>query len=151
MVAVIRTALIHYQSTNPGRIHVVLGAMECKLLVPEWESERHPDLAVYLKAPAAPRSRSVWREWIPELVIEVVSTKSVDRDYVEKRDEYWSLGAKEYWIIDASLPRVTLLRRGRTRWHEAERDADGVCESKLLPGFTLPCRDIFAAAEGSIE
>jgi hypothetical protein len=49
------------------------------------------------------RNRTLWRSWTPDLVIEVVSESSRDRDYTEKRDEYWSLGVMEYWIVDAGL------------------------------------------------
>src|SRR6516164_1385348 len=93
--------------------------MECKLLIPSWESERHPDIAVYLAPPPGRKDRTMWRTWIPGIVIEVVSEGSRDRDYTEKRDEYWSLGVKEYWIV----------------------------ETKLLPGFKLPCHAIFDAAK----
>src|SRR5438128_854501 len=53
-VGVIRRHLGHYCVENPDRIYEICGTMECKLLIPEWESERHPDVAVYL---AAPRNR----------------------------------------------------------------------------------------------
>ena len=88
----------------------------------------------------------MWRNWIPELAIEVVSESSRDRDYTEKRDEYWTLGVKEYWIVDAKLKRVLILKRGRTQWTETTLGPDGVCETKLLPGFKLSCHAIFDAA-----
>jgi Uma2 family endonuclease len=120
--------------------------MECKLLIPELESERHPDVAVYLTAPKGRKDRTMWRTWVPDLVIEVVSESSRDRDYTEKRDEYWTLGAKEYWIVDARLQQVLMLKRGRSRWTEKTLGSEGVCETKLLPGFKLPCLAIFEAA-----
>ena len=64
------------------------------------------------------KDRKLWRTWIPDLVIEVVSESSRDRDYTEKRDEYWTLGVKEYWIVDAKLEQVLILRRGRSQWTE---------------------------------
>jgi Uma2 family endonuclease len=112
-VEVIRDYLRDYKRDHPNSIHAVLGAMECKLLMPEWESERHPDLAIYLSKPMGPKNRKMWRTWIPDIIIEVVSPRSGDRDYVEKREEYWTLGAREYWIVDAALGKVMQLRRGR--------------------------------------
>jgi hypothetical protein len=35
--------------------------MECKLLIPDWESERHPDIAVYLSPPKSRKGRTLWR------------------------------------------------------------------------------------------
>src|SRR5687768_12867149 len=42
----IRECLWTYKIANPGAIHAILGTMECKLFIPTWESERHPDIAV---------------------------------------------------------------------------------------------------------
>ncbi|MFL5242055.1 MAG: Uma2 family endonuclease [Gemmataceae bacterium] len=135
-----------YDAAHPGAVHAILGSMECKLLVPEFESERHPDIAVYLTAPKGPKDRTIWRNWIPELTIEVVSESSRDRDYTDKRDEYWILGVKEYWIVDAKIEQVLLLRRGRSQWIEKALGPGDVCQTKLLPGFQLPCLTIFEAA-----
>ena len=114
----LRRHLDHYHVRQPEAIYLILGTMECKLLVPDWESERHPDIAVYLSPPKGKKDRTMWRTWVPELVIEVVSESSRDRDYTQKRDEYWTLGVKEYWIVDAKLKQVLALRRGRTQWTE---------------------------------
>src|SRR5262245_42078268 len=137
---------VAYQTAHPCRIHLILSSLECKLLIPEWESERHPDLAAYFTKPNGPKDRTVWRNWIPEFVIEVVSERSADRDYIEKRDEYWTLGVKEYWIVDAKRQQVVLLTRGKNDWIEKRLGSAGVCTTKLLPGFKLPCRVIADAA-----
>ena len=143
--ALIRKRLDHYDVENPGVVYEVLTSMECKLPIPDWESERHPDIAVYLTPPKGRKDRTMWRTWVPELVIEVVSEGSRDRDYTEKRDEYWTLGVKEYWIVDAKLQQVLVLRRGRSRWTEKTLGPADTCETKLLPGFKLPCRAVFEA------
>jgi Uma2 family endonuclease len=148
-VAFMRDQLGVYKTAHADRIHIVLGAMDSKLLIPEWESERHPDIAIYLSRPKGRKDRTIWRSWIPEVVIEIVSPRSGDRDYVEKREEYWTLGVKEYWIIDAIRGRVLVLRRGRNQWIENPLKRGAILESKLLPGFRVPCNDIIdAAGEG---
>jgi Uma2 family endonuclease len=75
----------------------------------------------------------------------VVSEGSRDRDYTQKRDEYWTLGVKEYWIVDAKLEQVLILKRGRSQWTEKTLGPADVCETKLLPGFKLACSAIFEA------
>jgi Uma2 family endonuclease len=142
-VAALMESLFLYKSQNRGKVSAILGGPDCRLLVPEWESERHPDISVYMTAPTGPKDRTMWRSWIPELVIEVVSPSSADRDYTDRRDEYWTLGVKEYWIVDASLEQTLVLRRGRTQWTEKTLGPKDSFESKLLPGFKLPCRDVF--------
>ena len=93
--------------------------MECKLLIPELESERHPDVAVYLEAPKNRKGRTLWRTWVPDLIVEVVSESSRDRDYTEKRDDYW---ARRQGILDRGCeartgidPEAAADRSGRKR------------------------------------
>jgi Uma2 family endonuclease len=145
-IGLIRDYLGHYKIEHPGVIHATMGSQECKLLIPEWESERHPDLSIYLTRPDGPLDRYLWRTWIPELVIEVVSESSRDRDYTQKREEYWTLGVKEYWIVDAELQRILVLRHGRSQWTEKTLGPDDSCETKLLPGFKLPCKGVLDVA-----
>jgi len=144
-IMAIKRVLGPYDAANPKLIHAIASTMECKLLVSGMESERHPDIAVYLTAPKGRKDRTLWRTWIPELVMEVVSVCLSDRDYTEKRDEYWTLGVKEYWIVDAKLKQVLVLRRGRSQWTEKTLGSTDVCETKLLPGFKLSCKDVFDA------
>jgi Uma2 family endonuclease len=142
----IRQHADHFAIENPGLTYAILTTMECKLLIPEWESERHPDIAIYLTPPRNRKGRTMWRTWFPDLIVEVVSESSRDRDYTEKRDEYWDLGVKEYWIVDASMQQVLVLRRGKSDWIEKTLGPEDICETKLLPGFKLSCQAIFALA-----
>lgn len=145
-VDVIQKYLQLYRAANESKIHRILGGDSCKLLVPKWESERHPDLAIYLNRPRGRKDSTMWRNWIPDVVIEVVSASSVDRDYVEKREEYWAMGIREYWIVDAAMGKVTQLRRGKSDWIARELHAGDFVASKLLPGFKMPCQAIFEVA-----
>ncbi len=151
IVSMIRDSLGAYRIAHPEFDQLILNGMECKLLIPDLESERHPDIAVYLTRPKGPKNRTVWRRWIPALVIEVVSAASDHRDYFEKRDEYWKLGVKEYWIVDAKRTQIVMLRRGKSDWIEKRLGPDDLCTSKLLPGFTLACKPIFDAATAADE
>lgn len=145
-ILAIKRPLHIYDAMHAGTIHAILGSMECKLLIPKFESERHPDISVYLTEPKKPWDRAMWRRWFPELTIEVVSEGSRERDYIHKREEYWTLGVKEYWIVDAKLEQVLILRRGKSDWIEKTLGPKDAIETKLLPGFKLPCRAIFEAA-----
>ncbi len=145
-IDVIMDHLRAYKISKRGAIHGILEGASCKLVVSEWDSERHPDIAIYMRPPVGKIDRTMWRSWIPEIAIEVVSESSRDRDYTEKRDEYWTLGVKEYWIVDAQLQQVLVLRRGKSDWIEKTLGPKDVIESKLLPGFKLACKAIFDAA-----
>jgi len=139
----IRRQVGRYDLLHPGLIHAIVGGGECKLLIGEEESERHPDVAVY-KTP--PPDEDVWATWIPELVMEIVSPGSEHRDYVEKREEYLLFGVREYWILDAEKGEILVLRRRGGKWTERVVRPPAVVTTKLLPGFEFNCAAVFAAA-----
>ncbi|HVC95985.1 MAG TPA: Uma2 family endonuclease [Pirellulales bacterium] len=126
---------------NPGTIHALLGSGECKVLVAQYDTERHPDLAVYKTAP--PEEDDFWASWVPEIVIEVVSPSSRHRDYVERREEYLAFGALEYWIVDGDREELLVLRRSRGAWVERVVSPPGTCRTRLLPGFEFDVGAVF--------
>lgn len=70
---------------------------------------------------------------VPDLVIEVVSPSSVDKDTVWLMAKYWAAGIPEYWLIDAREKplRFTIYRRGRDEYR-AVRKAGGWSRSAVL-------------------
>lgn len=134
-----------YRKEMQGRIFSIAEGSGCKVLLVDFESERHPDLAVYLSPP--PDEKDFWAYWIPDLVIEVVSQSSKTRDYVEKAEEYLSFGIKEYWIIDARKGQLTVLRRARGQWTKRLVKPPEMYETTLLPGFKFDCQAVFKAAD----
>ncbi len=139
----LRSVLSSYRASHQGRIFCIAGGGDCKLPIGQFESERHPDLAVYLTEPPYQDSTAVWSEWIPELVIEIVSPGSELRDYSEKRDEYLSFGVREYWIANADRHEVLVLRRVRGQWSEQTLTLAETYSPNLLPGFLLHVAPLF--------
>jgi Uma2 family endonuclease len=146
-VEAVRDQLTAYKLANPGRIYGVASGADCKILVPDLETERHPDVAVYKKPP--PRGADVWARWVPEVVVEVISAESAHRDYVEKRGDYFRAGVKEYWIVDAERQEVLVLRRSRGKWSERTPRPPQTYQPRVLPGFELACAPVFEAAEAA--
>jgi Uma2 family endonuclease len=149
LVNAIRRQLTAYDLAHPGRIHALASGSDCKILVGDLESERHPDVALYKTAP--PDTEDVWASWVPELVIEVISPGSEQRDYVEKREEYFRFGVTEYWIVDAERQEMLVLRRSRGRWVERTLRPPQVYRTRLLPGFEFSCALVFQAASAAAE
>ena len=89
MVNEVRRQLGRYDLEHPVKIFGIAGSGECKIPLREYQSERHPDLAVYMTPP--PGEGSIWGMWIPEIVVEIISARSRHRDYEEKPDEYFFL------------------------------------------------------------
>jgi Uma2 family endonuclease len=96
---------------------------------------------------APPEDDYPWTIWFPEIVIEVVSPGSEQRDYEEKPEEYLRVGIREYWIVDAEKRETLVLRRSRGKWSPKTLRAGDIYETKLLPGFKFDCRPVFEAAD----
>ena len=72
----------------------------------------------------------------PDLLVEVVSRSSVEKDTVTLRAEYLAAGVREYWVIDGRPEPHTfdLLTRddGTVEWADAAVDAEGFRRSPVL-------------------
>jgi len=148
LIQAIRRQFYAYDASHPGRIHAIASGGECKILIEAFESERHPDLAIYkTPPPEGDIDDDVWSQWVPEIVIELVSRSSRFRDYEEKPEEYLQFGVREYWIIDAEQGVMKVLRRSRGRWSEREVLPPATYRTRLLPGFEFSIAAVFAAAE----
>lgn len=142
----IRRQLVMYDVLHPGRITSILGGTDCKLIIEGIESERHPDVAVYLSPPSDLDSRKLWADWIPEIVIEIASPTSRQRDYEEKPEEYLRLGVREYWIVDGRDRVLVVMKRVRNRWSESRIEPPAIYRTRLLPALEFSCEDVFRAA-----
>jgi Uma2 family endonuclease len=105
---------------------------------------RVPDMAYYVAGRPVAQANHVY---LPAtLAIEVRSEFQSRRELREKCREYLERGFDECWLIDPEQ-----------RWVEvfdAERDgerlpSDGVLDSPLLPGFSMPVADLWAELDES--
>jgi Uma2 family endonuclease len=142
----LRRQITVYDLANPHIIDTIAGGGECKILIADFESERHPDLSIYKTSFLDHNEETLWLTWIPEIVIEVVSLSSEQRDYFEKREEYLRYGVKEYWIVDAASEELLVLRRSGNRWRPQTVVAPAKYTTRLLPGFELDIAAVFEAA-----
>lgn len=141
----LRDLLVGFKLAHPAVIDYLSASNDGKLLIGAHESERHPDLMIYLSP--TPDVDDVWSSWVPELVIEVVSKRSAKRDYEIKPDEYLALGVSEYWIVDRAKSQLTALTRWRGQWKKRIVKPAQKLTTPLLPGFSLDLKRIFAAAK----
>jgi Uma2 family endonuclease len=143
LVLRLRNALVAYQLANPSRVHSITGTGESAMCMPQMQSVRHPDISVYLTPPPSADDQP-WEDWIPEMVIEVVSESDAERDYRTKRDEYLKAGVNVYWIMDPRNRTATILTRRADTWREQKLDATGILTTSRLPGFELKLTELFA-------
>jgi Uma2 family endonuclease len=143
----VREQFSEYWRTHPKQIHLLAHGGECKILLADLESERHPDLVVYKHPPVD--DESLWATWVPEIVIEVISPSSRQRDYVDKREEYLDFGVREYWIIDEEKQQMLVLRRSCGRWIERIVLPAEKYRTRWLPEFEFDLAAVFKAARSA--
>lgn len=72
-------------------------------------------------------------EGIPDLVIEVVSASSVDKDTEWLQKAYWEVGIPEYWLIDARRSPLSFeLYRHSSKGYSAARKSGGWVKSAVF-------------------
>ena len=93
------------------------------------------------------RSQILTRENVrgaPDLVVEILSPATAERDRTLKLDLYAQHGVKEYWIVDPDARTITVLLRG-----EGGFGVDGIygegqtLRSPTLTGFNVALEEIF--------
>lgn len=76
-----------------------------------------------------------------DLVAEIISPGTRNRDRIEKRELFEQHGVKEYWLIDPESETVEVLWLANARYELALRRGLGeTAISQLLPGFGVSVR-----------
>jgi len=80
----------------------------------------------------------------PDLVVEVISPGSIQRDRQEKRELYARFGVREYWLVDSAAHSVEVLSflDGQYQVH-AFAVGQGQVTSAVLTGLVISLREIF--------
>ena len=107
------------------------------------QTAREPDFGVYGPGDLGDKKGKTWKAVTPILVVEVVSVGQEDRDYEEKRRDYWDAGVGEYWIADPVTKLLTVLTRGQSDWVEAKFEQNQSYRPKLLPGLEIKVEELF--------
>jgi Uma2 family endonuclease len=82
---------------------------------------------------------------VPNLVVEILSPATAQRDRVEKKRIYELNGVDEYWLVDSDGREVTVFQLIDRRYGPAKRfRANQNLRSRLLSGLDLPIRLLFA-------
>ena len=102
-----------------------------------------PDILFVSKA----RDRIITRDNVkgaPELLVEIISSFSVKRDWNDKRELYARHGVIEYWIADPAhrMVSVMLLRDGVLKLAKTYVEGDTIV-STALEGFSVEVGEIF--------
>jgi Uma2 family endonuclease len=98
---------------------------------------REPDLLLISQANLN-RLKETYLDGPGDLVVEIASSESRERDYNEKFSEYERGGVKEYWILDLEEQRAKFYVLGAEgRYEQRSIDSEGFYHSEVIPGFRL--------------
>ena len=109
--------------------------LEFQMKLTKARSGREPDLFFVPKSKLMNTEFSYF-DGPADLVIEVVSTDSIKRDYEDKFNEYQSGGVLEYWLVDPLSQQVSFFQRDDAGlFQRVAPNTDGIYCSMGLPGF----------------
>ena len=100
-------------------------------------SGREPDV-IYVAKSHLERFTPTYLDGPADLVVEIVSPESAQRDRIVKFEEYQDAGIPEYWLIDSAQEEVAFYRLvSNGRYDRVATDSDGIYRSEVVPGFWL--------------
>ncbi|HEY2910809.1 MAG TPA: Uma2 family endonuclease, partial [Gemmataceae bacterium] len=91
----------------------------------------------------ARRSKEDYLETIPEIVIEVRSKNDSMNEVRAKKEEYFTAGVREVWVLDPRDHTVAIHQAGKPVSVLGEADS---LTTPLLPGFAVPIAKLFAGS-----
>ncbi len=83
----------------------------------------------------------------PDLIVEVLSTSTMKKDYNEKFNLYQENGVKEYWLVHPETKAVQIFYLEGQNYLEFEtyERMEDIVRSKLFPELAIPASSIFKA------
>ena len=105
-----------------------------KMKIPGYGAE--PDI-LFIASANESRLRRTYLDGPADLVVEVISPDSVERDRVRKYNDYEAAGISEYWLIDPERETAEFYHLVEGRYERIEPAGDAQA-SAALPGFVLP-------------
>ena len=81
----------------------------------------------------------------PALAVEVFSPGNTIREIEQKRAEFFAAGTELFWVVYPDREEIEVSTSPDT--HRISRRYDTLDAGQVLPGFTVPVADIFAALD----
>lgn len=81
----------------------------------------------------------------PDLIVEVLSTSTMKKDYNEKFNLYQENGVKEYWLVNPEMKGIQIFTLENEEYEEYEtfEEKEELVTSKLFPELHFPMHEIF--------
>lgn len=120
-----------------AQVHSLGKALNSPFQMKLKRSGREPDLLFLAKAHLS-RLKKAYLDGPADLVVEIVSPESIERDRSTKLYEYQEAGIPEYWLIDPDLKEAKLYQLDTAGHYSLmQPDESDIYHSTVLPGFWL--------------
>jgi Uma2 family endonuclease len=133
----------HVRVRSLGMVHIE------KALCVFPRNDYEPDIAFFGTAKTALTDADTLKFPIPDLIVEVLSPSTEERDRGIKFLDYALHGVGEYWIIDTVAETVELYRLAGDVYPPTLAQADGLLCSDVIAGFEIPVRALFDEEENT--
>ncbi len=114
-----------------------------KVLSAFTRNDYEPDVVFFDTEKAQSFKKGMWKFPIPDLIVEVVSKSTEQRDRNIKFSDYESHGVAEYWIVDADKETVEQYLLQKNKYYLHLKANKGIIESKAIKGFSADIRAFF--------
>ena len=141
---VMRLGAVLLNYIQPRRLGRLMGSDAGVWLERDPDTVREPDIA-FISAEASPLDERVtgYTEVAPELVVEIASPGDSPRELNDKALMWLSSGVRLVWVVHPDTRAVDTHRANRpVVTLRGDQSLDGL---DVLPGFTCPVSEIFAA------
>lgn len=99
-------------------------------------SGREPDL-LFVTSDNLNRIKPTYLDGPADMVVEIISPDSINRDRGEKYVEYESAGIREYWLIDPIRKQADFYRLGEDNHYHPVLPENGIYHSEVIKDFWL--------------
>lgn len=110
-------------------------------------NDYEPDIVFFSTEKAAELGPDTLKFPVPDLVVEVLSTSTEQRDRGVKFEDYAAHGVGEYWIIDTDQQVVEQYILEGENFELKAKGASGELVSEIVQGFRIPIVAIFDEKE----
>ena len=124
---------IYLKTNKIGKI-----VMECDVLLPDGGDVVRPDISVILNENMKMVKMHI--HGAPDIVAEVLSPSTRNRDLGIKANRYLNCGVKEYWIVDLKEKSISVWRNEGKEWRKETGD---LLKSNVLQGLQIKIEEIF--------
>ncbi len=132
------TLRLFVENHDLGKLYVA----PTNMYLATFERGREPDVLFVSKARLGIIQETHLAE-PADMVIEIISPESVDRDRGTKFSEYEQSGVQEYWLIDPVRQQAEFYRLGKDGYYRTVPTPEGIFHSAVLDGYWLRVADLW--------